>query len=136
MLRVTKSRFYLVPVLMRTLDILELLVRSNAPLKTNEISRVTGVSPTTTYRILRTLVYRGYLAQDLEGRFSMLNRPETKGAPQQRANFEYVRSHNTELSGDEVIEIIHSVLQTLAQRNEGSLDNDVNSKRSNQRQRI
>ena len=31
MLKVTKSRFYLVPVLMRTLDILELLSRSDAP---------------------------------------------------------------------------------------------------------
>ena len=36
MLRVTKSRFYVVPVLMRTLDILELLCESNIPLKSTE----------------------------------------------------------------------------------------------------
>jgi len=38
MLRVTKSRFYVVPVLMRTLDILELLCESDIPLKSNEVS--------------------------------------------------------------------------------------------------
>jgi DNA-binding IclR family transcriptional regulator len=74
MLMVTKSRFYLVPVLMRALDILELLSRST-PLKMGEISLAVDVSPTTTYRILQTLVHRGYLAQDLEGKFTVVNRP-------------------------------------------------------------
>jgi DNA-binding IclR family transcriptional regulator len=74
MLMVTKSRFYLVPVLMRALDILELLSRST-PLKMGEISLAVDVSPTTTYRILQTLVQRGYLAQDLEGKFTVVNRP-------------------------------------------------------------
>lgn len=72
------KRRNLVPVLMHTLDILELLVRTDAPLKMSEISQTTGVSQTTTYRILRTLVHRGYLAQDRKGRFSVLNQPKRK----------------------------------------------------------
>jgi len=74
MLKVTKTRFYLVPVLMRALDIVELLARSDTPLKMGEISLAVDVSPTTTYRILQTLVHRGYLAQDLEGKFTVVNR--------------------------------------------------------------
>jgi hypothetical protein len=132
MLKATKSRFYVVPVLMCALDILELLSRSGVPLKTNEISRMTGVSPTTTYRILRTLIHRGYLVQDLDGRFGLLNRPEMSLPSGQDANTEPI----TDLSGDQVIEILHSVLQTLRQRNEASLDHDINRVHSNQRQRI
>lgn len=122
MLKLTKSRFYLVPVLMRTLDILELLSRSDTPLKMNEISREAGVSQTTTYRILRTLVHRGYLAQDLEGRFNLLIRQEMNSASPIHAkmgNSEQGWPHNTDLSGDQVIEIVHTVLQTLRQSNGG-----------------
>jgi ribose transport system substrate-binding protein len=75
MFKTTKSRFYLVPVLMRALDILELLSRTPTPLKMGEISLAVDLSPTTTYRILQTLVQRGYLAQDLEERFTVVNRP-------------------------------------------------------------
>ena len=82
MLKDTKSGRYLVPVLMHLLDILELLQRTDAPLKMYEISEATGVSLTTTYRILRTLVHRGYLTQDREGRFRMLDRPELKNPSQ------------------------------------------------------
>ena len=75
----------------------------------NDISRATGVSQTTTYRILRTLVHRGYLSQDLEGRFSMLNRPELKNASldeTSEANSRPVPSRETDLSGEQVIEIL------------------------------
>lgn len=74
--KVTKNRAYVVPVLMSTLDILEYLSRTDAPLKMNQISDVTAVPPTTTYRILQTLVHRGYLTHDLEGRYSLANLPE------------------------------------------------------------
>jgi hypothetical protein len=78
MLKDTESHRYLVPVLMHTLDVLELLLRRGVPLKMYEISEAAGVPLTTTYRILRTLAHRGYLAQDIEGRFSLLNRSKLK----------------------------------------------------------
>jgi len=78
MLKDTKNRSYLVPVLMHTLDILELLMKSDRPLKTSDISNTTGVSQRTTYKVLRTLADRGYLAPDHEGKFSLLNQSEVK----------------------------------------------------------
>lgn len=76
MLQGTKKRFSGVPVLMRTLDIIEFLRENASPLRMREISNATGVSPTTTYRVLWTLVRRGYVVRDIGGRFSLLNRPE------------------------------------------------------------
>src|SRR5580700_6372372 len=73
MLKLSRNRFYSVPVVMRTLDILEYLYKCESPLKTNEISDSLRVPRTTTYRILRTLVHRGYVFQDLDGRFSLNN---------------------------------------------------------------
>ena len=69
--KVLKSRLHVVPVLLRALDVLELLSRTNAPLRMDEIADTTGVSRTTTYRILQTFVHRGYLAHDLEGKYSL-----------------------------------------------------------------
>jgi len=125
MLKITKSRFYLVPVLMRTLDILEVLLRSDAPLKMNEISQRTGISKTTTYRILRTLVYRGYVGQDLEGRFSMLKALEKAALLRSRAAMaESQPLGETGMTGDQVIEVLQGVLQTLRpRRNEHQVDN-------------
>lgn len=67
MLRLSKSRSYLVPVVVRTLDVLELLQSSETPLRTNQIADALRLPRTTTYRILRTLYYRGYVTQDLDG---------------------------------------------------------------------
>lgn len=129
MLRITKNRFYVVPVLMRALDIVELLCVRNSPLRTNEISTATGVPTATTYRILRTLVQRGYLAQDPEGRFSILNRMETKAlAVHHATDDEPTRPYKTDLSGEQVIEIVQSVLQTLRHHHEGSLDQEITNK--------
>jgi len=75
MQKITESRLYEIPVLMRTLDILEFLCGSDTPLRTNEISDATGVPRTTTYRILQTLSRRGYIAKDVKGRFSVLSMP-------------------------------------------------------------
>ena len=72
---VTNRQSNLVPVLMRTLDILEFLCGSDIPLKSNEISNATGVPLTTTYRIMQTLLRRGCVAQDMGGRFSILSLP-------------------------------------------------------------
>lgn len=75
MQKVTKKQSYVVPVLMRALDILELLHGSDIAIKPDEISNATGVSRTTTYRILRTFVRRGYVAQDPGGKFRFLSLP-------------------------------------------------------------
>jgi DNA-binding IclR family transcriptional regulator len=63
MQKVSKRQPYSVPVLMRALDILEFLRGSDIPLKPDEIANATGVSRTTTYRILHTFVRRGYVAR-------------------------------------------------------------------------
>ena len=84
MLKVTRNRLYVVPVLMSSLDILEFLSRTEVPLKMNEISDATGVPLTTTYRILQTLVHRGYLAHDAEGRYSLANPAEMMSAFRKR----------------------------------------------------
>jgi ribose transport system substrate-binding protein len=73
MQKVSKRQPYSVPVLMRALDILEFLRGSDIPLKPDEIANATGVSRTTTYRILHTFVRRGYVAQDPRGKFSFLS---------------------------------------------------------------
>jgi IclR helix-turn-helix domain len=105
-----------VPVIVRTLDILELLSRSDIPLKTNEISSATKVPQTTTYRILRTLAHRGYVSQNVEGRFSISNpqgRNSTFCGDRHVARVGQSRARKTELSGDQVIEVMYDVLQSL-----------------------
>jgi DNA-binding transcriptional regulator YhcF (GntR family) len=116
MLKLSKTRFYLVPVVMRAVDIFEFLSGSQVPVKTREISVATGIPPTTTYRILRTLVHRGYVSQDFEGRFSIPSSAAkstflTRTSSSQ--SLENMNSPKTNLSGEEVIEIIHSVLHCL-----------------------
>ena len=86
MLKVTKKHLYVVPVLLSTLDILEFLSRIEAPLKMNEISSATGVSLTTTYRILQTLVHRGYLEQNIGGRYSVASFSDLKTAFRRHSN--------------------------------------------------
>jgi ribose transport system substrate-binding protein len=75
MKKVTRRQPYSVPVLMHALDVLEFLRGCDIPVKPDEISNATGVSRTTTYRILHTFVRRGYVAQDPGGKFSFLSPP-------------------------------------------------------------
>ena len=58
----TSKRLYLIPVLSKSLDILELLQAENRPMSLEVIHRRTRISKTTVYRVLKTLVHRGYLA--------------------------------------------------------------------------
>jgi Mn-dependent DtxR family transcriptional regulator len=81
-----RHRLYVVPVLMSSLDILECLSRTEVPLKMNEISEATGVPLTTTYRILQTLVHRGYLAHNPEGKYSLANPDEMRPAFRKRGH--------------------------------------------------
>jgi hypothetical protein len=124
MLKVSRNRFYSVPVVMRTLDVLEYLHRCESQVKTNEISDNLRVPRTTTYRILRTLVHRGYVIQDLDGRFSLShsgtmfasNRYDGKGCDTCRG-----RECETELPADQIIEIIVVLLRELKCSNGVSL---------------
>jgi hypothetical protein len=100
-----------------------------------EISEATGVSLTTTYRILQTLLYRGYLAQDRTGRLTMLDRPELKSTPAQETSVT-ARLVQPNLSGEKVIEILHCVPRTLREREGSSFDRQIVGTGALQRQRI
>jgi ribose transport system substrate-binding protein len=58
-----KKNLYLIPVLSKALDILELLQNENHPLTLEAIHQRTRVSKTTVFRVLKTLVHRGYIVQ-------------------------------------------------------------------------
>jgi hypothetical protein len=71
MLKISQTRSYSVPVVERTCDILELLESSDVSLRSNQIADLTHISRTTTYRIMRTLVQRGYVVQNLDGSYAL-----------------------------------------------------------------
>jgi ribose transport system substrate-binding protein len=72
--RSTKA-VYLIPILSKSLDVLELLEQHKAPLTLEEIHRHTRISKTTVFRILRTLVHRGYVSRPEDGRYRLVSRP-------------------------------------------------------------
>jgi ribose transport system substrate-binding protein len=74
--RSTPSRLYLIPVLSKALDILELLQKERGSLTLEAIYQRTNISKTTVYRILKTLVHRGYLAQSQDGLYRLVARPK------------------------------------------------------------
>ena len=123
MLRLTKSQSYSVPVVERTLDILEVLHGSDCPLKTNEISSIAKVSRSTTYRILRTLVQRGYIFQNLDGEFSVKQLDFQRIVPIRREDHSNDSMHTEPESNvltDQLIEILHGLLQGLRSGSPGS----------------
>ncbi len=69
------KRLYLIPVLSKALDILELLQAENRQMTLEAIHRETRISKTTVYRILKTFVHRGYLSQSPEGLYRQVSRP-------------------------------------------------------------
>src|SRR5258705_3092199 len=69
------ARLYLIPVLSKALDVLELLQVENQPKSLEEIYRRTKISKTTVYRILKTLTHRGYLGQSENGLYRLVSRP-------------------------------------------------------------
>lgn len=74
--RKTTKRLYLIPVLSKALDILELLQEENQPMTLEAIHRKTKISKTTVYRILKTFVHRGYLSQSPDGLYRQVTRPK------------------------------------------------------------
>jgi ribose transport system substrate-binding protein len=73
--RTGPQRLYLIPVLSKALDILELLQTENQPKSLEEIYQRTNISKTTVYRILKTFTHRGYLAQSDNGLYRLVTRP-------------------------------------------------------------
>jgi ribose transport system substrate-binding protein len=66
---------YLIPVLSKSLDVLELLEQEKQPLALEQIYQRTHISKTTVFRILRTLVHRGYVSRPEDGRYRLVSRP-------------------------------------------------------------
>ncbi len=75
-MRKTTKRLYLIPVLSKALDILELLQAENQPMTLETIHRQTKISKTTVYRVLKTYVHRGYLSQSPDGQYRHVTRPK------------------------------------------------------------
>ena len=72
----TTKRLYLIPVLSKALDILELLQAENQQMTLEAIHRATKISKTTVYRILKTFMHRGYLSQSQDGLYRQVSRPK------------------------------------------------------------
>ncbi len=69
------KRLYLIPILSKALDIIELLEENNAPVSLEDVYQKTHISKTSVYRILKTLVHRGYVAQAQNGQYRLVSRP-------------------------------------------------------------
>jgi ribose transport system substrate-binding protein len=69
------KRLYLIPILSKALDVLELLEQGHVPVTLEDVYQKTHFSKTSVYRILKTLVHRGYVAQAQNGLYRLVSRP-------------------------------------------------------------
>jgi ribose transport system substrate-binding protein len=69
------KRLYLIPILSKALDVLEVLEAQNAPVTLEDVYQRTQISKTSVYRILKTLVHRGYVAHGESGEYRLVSRP-------------------------------------------------------------
>ena len=69
------KRLYLIPILSKALDVLELLEQNHSPVALEDVYQKTQISKTSVYRILKTLVHRGYVAQAQNGLYRLVSRP-------------------------------------------------------------
>jgi ribose transport system substrate-binding protein len=69
------KRLYLIPILSKALDVIELLEQDHAPVSLEDVYQKTNISKTSVYRILKTLVHRGYVAQSQNGLYRLVSRP-------------------------------------------------------------
>lgn len=69
------KRLYLIPILSKGLDVLEVLEQVHGPISLEEVYKKTNISKTSVYRILKTLVHRGYVAQTQSGQYRLVARP-------------------------------------------------------------
>ena len=76
MKRPSPKRLYLIPVLSKALDIFELLQNERGPVSLEAMYQRSNISKTTIYRILKTFVHRGYVAQSEDGLYRLIARPK------------------------------------------------------------
>jgi ribose transport system substrate-binding protein len=69
------KRLYLIPILSKGLDVLELLEQVHGSISLEDVYKKTSISKTSVYRILKTLVHRGYVAQTQNGQYRLVARP-------------------------------------------------------------
>jgi len=69
------KRLYLIPILSKALDVIELLEESHGPISLEDVYQKTLISKTSVYRILKTLTHRGYVAQSQNGLYRLVSRP-------------------------------------------------------------
>jgi ribose transport system substrate-binding protein len=69
------KRLYLIPILSKSLDVIELLQETVGPLSLEDVYQQTKISKTSVFRILKTLVHRGYVAQGQNGQYRLVSRP-------------------------------------------------------------
>ena len=70
------KRLYLIPILSKALDVLEMLEGENSAMTLEEVYQRTQISKTSVYRILKTLVHRGYVAHTESGEYRLVSRPK------------------------------------------------------------
>jgi ribose transport system substrate-binding protein len=70
------KRLYLIPILSKALDVLEMLEEQNASMTLEDIYQRSQISKTSVYRILKTLVHRGYVAHGENGEYRLVSRPK------------------------------------------------------------
>jgi len=70
------KRLYLIPVLTKALDVLELLQAEGRPMVLEAVHKRVGAPKTTVYRILKTLVHRGYVGQTSDREYEYIARPK------------------------------------------------------------
>ena len=78
MAKASPKRLYLIPVLSKALDVLEILQREGKPMSLETMHQRTKISKTTVYRILKTLTHRGYIAQSQDGLYRPISSPSKK----------------------------------------------------------
>jgi ribose transport system substrate-binding protein len=69
---------YLIPVVSKALDILEVLRNESRSLPLGAIHRRTSIPKTTVFRILKTLVHRGYVSRSQGGLYHLVGPPNSK----------------------------------------------------------
>jgi ribose transport system substrate-binding protein len=70
------KRLYLIPILSKALDVLEMLEEQSASMTLEDVHQRTQISKTSVYRILKTLVHRGYVAHGESGEYRLVSRPK------------------------------------------------------------
>ncbi|HZY74147.1 MAG TPA: helix-turn-helix domain-containing protein [Edaphobacter sp.] len=73
------DREYIVPVLLKSVQVLDLLGDVPDGLRIEQIHQMTGIAKTTVYRIVRTLVVSGHLHHGGNGAYAIARRTAPRG---------------------------------------------------------